>query len=88
MCCQIHIGSYYLVIIPLSKINSYDSIEMELASGTETKRDKQGTKNGQDFDILRKDEAFWQKTVKILAKNQISNEKVECEIENGSDVSK
>lgn len=42
-----------------------------------TRKDKQILKNGADFDISRKDEAFWQCTVKSLAGEQISATKDE-----------
>lgn len=45
---------------------------MELKSEPEAKRSKQPLNNGADFDILRKDEAFWQNTVMNLAKENIS----------------
>jgi hypothetical protein len=41
------------------------------------KQDKQVLKNVADYDILRKDEAFWQRTVKTLAKEEISETKIE-----------
>lgn len=45
---------------------------------SEKKKDKQLVKNGSEFDILRKDEAFWQRAVKNLAaKEQISESKDE-----------
>jgi hypothetical protein len=45
-------------------------------------------KNGADFDILRKDEAFWQQTVANLASEQISatkDENVSIKAARGSD---
>lgn len=45
---------------------------MEQKSESEKKKDKQVLRNGTDPEILRKDEAFWQRTVKTLAKEQIS----------------
>jgi hypothetical protein len=50
------------------------------SSDSERKRDKQSA----DFDILRKDEAFWQRAVRFLAKNEVS----EAKIENAENVSK
>jgi hypothetical protein len=50
---------------------------MELKSDSEKKKDKQLMRNGTDFDALRKDEAFWQRTVVSLAKEQISETKDE-----------
>lgn len=46
---------------------------MDLNSDPDQKKDKQPTKNGGDFDVLSKDEAFWQKAVKSLAKARISD---------------
>jgi hypothetical protein len=53
---------------------------MDTSDCERKKRDKQSA----DFDILRMDEAFWQKTVRILSKNEIS----EAKIENAENVSK
>lgn len=49
---------------------------MEIKSEPDKKKDKQ-ILNGADFDILRKDEAFWQRSVMNLAKEQISETKEE-----------
>lgn len=56
---------------------------MEQKSETEKKKDKQVVRNGAYLDTLQKDEAFWQRTVKTLAKGQIS-ERVENFAENVS----
>lgn len=49
---------------------------MDAANESE-KNEKQPAKvNGSDFDILRKDEAFWASKVKSLAKLHISDENV------------
>lgn len=56
---------------------------MDQKSETEKKKYKQVVKYGVDFDILQKDEAFWQRSVKTLAKWQIS-ETVENFVENVS----
>lgn len=45
---------------------------MELKSDPENMKDNQPIKNGAHFDILGKDEAFWQRAVKTLAQEQIS----------------
>lgn len=45
------------------------------SSDCERKKDRQGS----EFDILRKDEIFWQKAVKFLSKNQISEAKIDFE---------
>jgi hypothetical protein len=50
---------------------------MEQISEPCLKPDKHVLKNVADYDILRKDEAFWQETVKTLAKQEISETKVE-----------
>lgn len=44
---------------------------MEKPGDTEKKREKQSS----DLDILRKDEQFWQKAVKVLSRNEISETK-------------
>lgn len=46
--------------------NIFGDSQMENSDSTE-KKDKQVLKNGTDFDILCRDEAFWQQTVKNLA---------------------
>ena len=48
------------------------------SNDADKKRDKQSA----DFDILRKDEQFWQRAVKVLARNEI------VEAKNAENVSK
>lgn len=51
---------------------------------SECEKKKVKDKQSVDFDIVRKDEVFWQKAVRILSKNEIS----EAKIENAENVSK
>ena len=44
---------------------------MDHKSETGKRKDKQVVLNVADLDIVRKDEAFWQRAVKALAKEQI-----------------
>lgn len=48
------------------------------------KKDKQVLANGSDFDILRKNEAFWQQTVRELVNETISATRDESGEENVS----
>lgn len=63
---------FTLLSIPFLQCSIEDSINMELKSDPENMKDNQPIKNGADFDILGKDEAFWQRAVKTLAQEQIS----------------
>lgn len=45
---------------------------MEQKSESEKNKENLDVRNGSDFDILRKDEEFWQRTVISLAKEEIS----------------
>lgn len=53
---------------------------MDKSSDCEKKKDKQSM----DLEILRKNEEFWQKAVKVLARIEIS----ETKVENAENVSK
>lgn len=53
---------------------------MDQRSEPEKNKDKQVLMNVADFDILRKDETFWQRTVKTLAKEQISETREEISV--------
>lgn len=52
---------------------------MDTTGDTEKKKEKYVAGNGSEFDILRKDEIFWQKTVKNLAIEEISETKLQDE---------